>query len=123
MVGIKTRATCPKCGQSFDYEFIPGGSLTAIRLGKYRYMRCQKCGKWALFNLMQSLSPVQVRNLVNSSIIVGIALAILGGALLAFSIGRHILALHVIGIAVLVLAVFMLGYSFSLRVKKPKANA
>lgn len=52
MAGIKTRVKCPKCGQSFDYEFIPGMSLAAARLGPYRYMRCSKCGRLALFDIV-----------------------------------------------------------------------
>lgn len=42
---------CKKCGAEFDYRFVPGGSLTALRLGKSRYMRCPVCKKWSLFNI------------------------------------------------------------------------
>jgi len=54
------RLVCPKCKGTFDYEFLPGGSLTAIRLGNSRYMRCPICQKFALFNLSAAepvLSP------------------------------------------------------------------
>jgi len=47
---------CPKCKYRFNYEFIPGASLTSIRFGSKRYMRCPKCNKWAMFDL--SKSPV-----------------------------------------------------------------
>jgi hypothetical protein len=43
--------TCPKCGGQFDYEFVPGASLTAIRLGTSRYMRCPLCHRFAIFSL------------------------------------------------------------------------
>lgn len=107
MVSIKTKVTCPKCGQSFEYEFVPGGSFTSIRLGPYRYMRCQKCGKWALFNITENLSQSQIHNLSNSSIIAGIALVIFGIAILMVALARHIVALDITGIKVLVLAFFM----------------
>lgn len=42
---------CPKCGGEFDYEFVPGGSFTAIRLGTSRYMRCPLCHKFSVFSL------------------------------------------------------------------------
>ena len=44
--------TCPKCGGQFDYEFVWGASLTAVRLGGSRYLRCPLCQKWALFRLL-----------------------------------------------------------------------
>ena len=52
-----SRLTCPKCGKTFDYEWLPGGSFSAIRLGTKRYMRCQLCGKWALFEMLKTLVP------------------------------------------------------------------
>jgi hypothetical protein len=42
---------CPKCGGAFDYAFIPGASVTAIRLGTSRYMRCPICQKFAMFKM------------------------------------------------------------------------
>jgi hypothetical protein len=33
-------ATGSKCGKQFDCKWLPGGSFTAVRLGKERYMRC-----------------------------------------------------------------------------------
>jgi hypothetical protein len=52
-VGItRTRhLTCPKCGGEFDYEFVPGGSFTAVRLGTSRFMRCPLCHKFSVFSL------------------------------------------------------------------------
>lgn len=115
MVGIKTRVTCPKCGQSFDYEFIPGGSFNAIRLGKYRYMKCQICGKWALFDIVDSLSQDQRTSLSNSGIIAGIALAVLGGVIFAIATTHHITPLYISGIIVLATALFMIGYSQTMK--------
>jgi len=43
--------TCPKCGGEFDYEFVPGASFTAIRLGTSRYMRCPLCRKFSVFSM------------------------------------------------------------------------
>jgi hypothetical protein len=43
---------CPKCGKGFDYSFVPGASLTALRLGTGRYMACPLCGRWSVFPLL-----------------------------------------------------------------------
>ncbi|MGA8542855.1 MAG: hypothetical protein WB947_04860 [Thermoplasmata archaeon] len=40
---------CSKCGGTFDYEYVPGASLTALRLGNARYMRCPICQKFSKF--------------------------------------------------------------------------
>ncbi|HTZ61560.1 MAG TPA: hypothetical protein VMC82_02805 [Thermoplasmata archaeon] len=50
-VGWTRRLTCPKCGGAFDYEFIPGASFTAIRLGTSRYMRCPICRRFSVFKM------------------------------------------------------------------------
>lgn len=57
----RTRLTCSKCGQSFDYDFIPGASFTAVRLGTSRYMACPLCHKWGIFNMLGARSPVTPR--------------------------------------------------------------
>lgn len=56
--GIVSRArlTCPNCHQMFDYDFVPGASLTAVRLGSSRYMACPMCGKHAVFDLSQRVA-------------------------------------------------------------------
>ena len=46
-----SKITCPKCHREFEYHWIPGGSFSAVRLGKYRYMSCPKCHKWSLFDV------------------------------------------------------------------------
>ncbi|MCL4387916.1 hypothetical protein M1567_02060 [Candidatus Marsarchaeota archaeon] len=45
---------CPRCKYRFNYEFIPGASATSVRLGHKRYMRCPKCGRWAVFDLSKN---------------------------------------------------------------------
>ncbi|MGI0129814.1 MAG: hypothetical protein ACREDE_08855 [Thermoplasmata archaeon] len=50
--------TCPKCGSAFDYEFIPGASMTAIRLGNSRYMRCPICRKFSVFKMTGPEAPL-----------------------------------------------------------------
>jgi predicted RNA-binding Zn-ribbon protein involved in translation (DUF1610 family) len=42
---------CKKCGVEFDYAYLPGGSLTSIRLWNSRFMRCPNCKKWSIFNI------------------------------------------------------------------------
>jgi DNA-directed RNA polymerase subunit RPC12/RpoP len=50
-----SRLVCPKCGKTFDYEWLPGGSFTALRLGTKRYMRCPLCRKWSIFNVVSTI--------------------------------------------------------------------
>lgn len=62
--GIVSRArlTCPKCGQAFDFDFIPGASVTAIRLGSSRYMACPLCHRWSTFDVNTTRVPVTPSN-------------------------------------------------------------
>lgn len=53
----KSRLTCPKCGETFDYEWVPGAALTAVRLGNSRYMACPLCHHWSTFNLVETAVP------------------------------------------------------------------
>ncbi len=54
----RSRLTCPKCHQTFDYDYVPGASLTALRLGTSRYMACPLCGRWSTFDLASTRTPV-----------------------------------------------------------------
>ena len=47
----RARLTCPKCRGAFDYAFVPGASLTSLRLGRGRYMACPVCRRWSYFPL------------------------------------------------------------------------
>ena len=42
---------CPHCGGEFEYDLVPGMSVTAVRLGGSRYMRCPLCHRFATFRL------------------------------------------------------------------------
>ena len=42
---------CPRCDRDFEYDLIPGMSVTAVRLGTSRYMRCPLCHRFATFRL------------------------------------------------------------------------
>ncbi len=50
----RSRLTCPKCHQTFDYDYLPGASFTAVRLGPNRYMPCPLCHQWSTFNLSKT---------------------------------------------------------------------
>ena len=50
-----SRLTCAKCNKTFDYEWLPGGSFTAVRLGTKRYMRCPLFKKWSLFDVVSTI--------------------------------------------------------------------
>ena len=54
----RSRLTCPKCHQTFDYDYVPGASFTAVRLGTGRYMACPLCGKWSTFDLASTRVPM-----------------------------------------------------------------
>ncbi len=47
----KSALKCPKCGKEFVFEYVPGASFTAFRLGRSRYMACPICHRWSVFNL------------------------------------------------------------------------
>lgn len=46
-----SKLTCPKCGKTFDYNWVPGGSFTSVRLGKKRYLRCPRCHEWSIYDI------------------------------------------------------------------------
>ena len=51
----RSRLRCPKCGREFDFDYFPGGSFTALRLGRSRYMSCPLCHQWSAFNLHDTM--------------------------------------------------------------------
>ncbi len=53
----RSRLTCPKCQQTFDYEWVPGAALTAVRLGSSRYMACPVCHRWSTFDISHAPVP------------------------------------------------------------------
>ena len=52
-----SRLTCPKCRQIFDYTWVPGAALTAVRLGRARYMACPLCRRWSMFDVWDAPAP------------------------------------------------------------------
>lgn len=48
-IASRVRLTCPKCQRTFDFDYIPGASVTALRLGTGRYMACPLCHKFSVF--------------------------------------------------------------------------
>ena len=53
----RSRLTCPKCHRTFDYEWVPGAALTAVRLGRERYMACPLCHHWSRFDVYGAPAP------------------------------------------------------------------
>lgn len=43
---------CPHCHYRFNYEFIPGASLGAIRLGTQRIFKCPNCKELHEFDVV-----------------------------------------------------------------------
>lgn len=53
-----SRLTCPKCQGVFDYGWIPGSALNAVRLGpKGRFMKCPLCHRWSVFDIWEAPVP------------------------------------------------------------------
>jgi len=44
--------TCPNCQRSFEYDWVPLASFSAVRLGRSRYLQCPLCHQWATFNVL-----------------------------------------------------------------------
>lgn len=109
MVGIKTRVTCPKCKETFDYEFIPGASLTAIRLGNYRFMKCRKCGRWALFNVIKNAPPEDKKLVGLSAILFGSLLTVLGVLFVVQGMSNNRAVVWIAGIVLIAASLFMMG--------------
>ena len=57
----RVRLVCPKCRQTFDYDFVPGAALKAVRLGTSRYMACPWCRKWSTFDMTAHRVPATPR--------------------------------------------------------------
>ncbi len=57
----RVRLTCPKCGGTFDLDYVPGAAVTAFRLGRSRYMACPLCHKWSTFDMTRNRLPVEPR--------------------------------------------------------------
>ena len=57
----RVRLTCPKCSKTFDYDFVPGASVTALRLGTSRYMACPLCHRWSSFDMNTTRIPATPR--------------------------------------------------------------
>ena len=51
----RSRLTCPRCGEQFDHDWVPGAALLALRFGKKRYMACPKCGAWSTFEIRSTI--------------------------------------------------------------------
>lgn len=56
----RSRLTCPKCGKTFEYEWVAGAALTAVRLGTKRYMACPLCHKWSTFDIYSTVTGPNV---------------------------------------------------------------
>jgi hypothetical protein len=53
----RSRLDCPKCHRTFDYSWVPGAALTAVRLGRRRYMACPLCHRWSTFDVWNAPAP------------------------------------------------------------------
>lgn len=46
-----SRLTCPKCGETFDYRWVPFGSFSAVRLGTKWHLSCPHCHEWTTYEI------------------------------------------------------------------------
>ena len=49
--GTTSRVECPHCHYKFNYEWIPGISIFAIKLGPYRLFKCPNCKELHTFKI------------------------------------------------------------------------
>ena len=49
-----SKLSCPKCGKTFEYRWIPGGSVTALKDANKRYLRCPFCHEWSTFDVVST---------------------------------------------------------------------
>jgi DNA-directed RNA polymerase subunit RPC12/RpoP len=45
---------CRKCAAEFDYSWVLAFSVSSIRLGNTRYLRCPSCHSWLVFNIIDT---------------------------------------------------------------------
>lgn len=109
---VKARVRCPKCGRSFVYKYVPGGSFTAVRLGTYRYFRCQKCGRFALFNIAAGTDRKLKPHVGRSGLIAALALIVLGAGFVMFAESGYP-TIYWIALVTFILASIMIIMSFS----------
>lgn len=108
MVGLKTKLICPKCKETFNYEFIPGASLYSIKLGNYRYMKCPKCKKWSIFNITKNLPRKQKRTLGLYGLLLGSLLLFLGMLFFLRGLKLSLLSVEITSIIILFFSTFII---------------
>jgi hypothetical protein len=111
-IGITVEVACPKCGAKFNYTFVPGMSLSSVRLGGYRYMKCKKCKKFAMFHIYSKLTKGGKLQLSLSAIVAGAALCALAAGLFIVNIGgsQGRLILDVTGVVIGIIGIgFIIG--------------
>ena len=74
------RVKCPLCRKSYQYRLSETLSGGAIRIGSRRYMRCTKCGRFAMFHVGDAEAYRNERGVYN--LIYGIILCIIGAVAL-----------------------------------------
>lgn len=53
----RSHLRCPKCGAEFDYDWVPGAAIAAVRLGSSRYLACPRCHRWSVFPVYRTMVP------------------------------------------------------------------
>ena len=108
MAGLTTKVTCPKCKQTFDYDFIPGASIYSIRLGNYRYMKCKKCHKGAFFNITQHLPPEDKKALGLYRMLLGFVALVFGVMFSLRGLTIHETGILTSGVVIVALGLFII---------------
>jgi hypothetical protein len=113
VLGLETKVECPKCKKTFMHTFVPGGAMTSVRLGRYRYMKCPKCKKYSKFDLFKHLDEDIKAHLPISQALNGVVLGLLGITSFVMSnnyqyVHNAFIALRVLGVLSIVLAILVL---------------
>ncbi len=56
-----SRLTCQNCKRAFNYHWVPGATLTSLRYGNSRRLRCPYCNQPAKYNIAKTrvTKPIQ----------------------------------------------------------------
>jgi phage FluMu protein Com len=46
-----SKLTCPNCRRGFNFHWVPGASLTFLRYGSRRRLKCPYCGQINTFDI------------------------------------------------------------------------
>ncbi len=49
-----SRLTCPNCKKTFNFHWVPGATLTSLRYGNKRRLKCPYCHTKSTFDIVRT---------------------------------------------------------------------